>query len=277
MKNLVLLFTLLFFISCGNEMSYGSLDEQMSSDATTSANENVQYELNDDIEMEPPRTGEPPPPNDPKIIRNATLNIEVEDYKTSRAALESVLQSANANVMSEVENDLNYQAQNVLQIRVNPNNFFPLIKEIENLAFDVKYKEVTAQDVGEEFYDLETRLTTKRAVVKRYREILKQAKNIKEILDVEERIRQVVEEIESAQGRLKYLTSRVNQSSIQLTMFEAKPTPAFAKAGFFGRLGQAFISGWSGVQEVVLLLVHFWAFFAIAGLIGLLFFRRRKI
>ena len=278
MKKIAYFFALILFVSC-QQASKQNQQPYISDDAMNVEKQMVSYGDIGEVEMEPPRTGEPPAPpetSDPKIIRSATLNIEVENYKSTRAQLDQLLQSANASLVNEVENDLSHQARNVIKIKVQPENFFSLIKNIETLAFDVKYKEVTAQDVGEEFVDLETRLTTKRAVVKRYREILKSAKNIEEILNVEERIRVVVEEIESAQGRLKYLTSRVNQSTIQLTMFESKPTPVFAKAGFFGRLGDAFTSGWTGLQEVVLLIVHFWAFIVVAGMIGFVFFRKRR-
>ena len=276
MKKIFFFLALIIFISC-QSASTKNQEVYIPDDALEMVEEaNFSFTGSDDIEVEPPRTAEPPAPNDPKIIRSATLNIEVENYKSTRTQLDQLLHTANASIVNEVENDLSHQAQNILQIKVQPKHFFSLIKNLETLAFDVKYKEVRAQDVGEEFVDLATRLTTKRAVVKRYREILKSAKNIEEILNVEERIRVVVEEIEAAQGRLKYLTHRVNQSTIQLTIFESKPTPVFAKAGFFGRLGDAFTSGWMGLQEVVLLIVHFWAFIAVAGFMVFLFFRKRE-
>ena len=279
MKKIAYLLVLFLFASC-HQANMESQKSYIPDDALEIEEQtNATYANDFEVEVEPPRTAEPPTPpqpDDAKIIRSATLNIEVENYKDTRNQLDNLFQSTNAFVVNEVENDLSHQARNVIKIRVQPNNFFTLVKNIETLAFDVKYKEVKAKDVGEEFVDLETRLATKRAVVKRYREILKSAKNINEILEVEEHIRAVVEEIESDQGRLKYLTNQVNQSTIQLTMFETKPTPVFAKAGFFGRLGDAFTSGWTGLQEVILLLVHFWAFIVVGGIIGFIFFRKRR-
>ena len=276
MKKITYFLILFLFASCQHQQTS---DYKQIADDAIEMEEQSNISLSGNWNSEPPRTAEPsasPQIEDAKIIRSATLNIEVENYKDTRIQLENLLQSNNAFVVNELENDLNHHARNIIKIRVQPNHFFSLVKNIESLAFDVKYKEVKAKDVGEEFVDLETRLATKRAVVKRYREILKVAQTIDEILEVEERIRVVVEEIESAQGRLKYLTNQVNQSTIDLTMFESKPTPVFAKAGFFGRLGDAFQAGWTGLQEVILFVVHFWAFIVVISMIGFIFFRKRK-
>ena len=58
----------------------------------------------------------------------------------------------------------------------------------------------------DQFIDLETRLENKRNYLKRYNDLLLKANSIKEILEIEEKIRALEEEIESATGQLKYLS-----------------------------------------------------------------------
>lgn len=69
----------------------------------------------------------------------------------------------------------------------------------------------------DQFIDLETRLANKREYLERYRELVKKAVSVKEILEIEEKIRLLEEEIESVTGRLKYLGDQVDFSTLNLT------------------------------------------------------------
>ena len=77
---------------------------------------------------------------------------------------------------------------------------------INNSVEFIDYENITTKDVTEEYIDLESRLNTKLEVKQRYESILrKQAKTVKDILATEEKLQIIQEEIESVQGRLKYL------------------------------------------------------------------------
>src|SRR5690606_18336536 len=83
------------------------------------------------------------------------------------------------------------------------------------------YIKVNAQDVTEEYYDLETRLKTKKEVEARYIEILKsKAKTVEEILIAEDKIRYLREEIEAVEGRLRLLKNKVGLSTIQIEIYQ---------------------------------------------------------
>jgi len=70
--------------------------------------------------------------------------------------------------------------------------------------------------VTEEFIDLETRLQNKISYLSKYNELLKKAKSVKDILEIEEKTRLIQEEIESVQGRLKFLNNQVDFSALDL-------------------------------------------------------------
>jgi hypothetical protein len=109
----------------------------------------------------------------------------------------------------------------------------------------------------------------------RYRELLKQAKSVKEILEIEEKIRGLEEEIESTTGRLKYLGDLVDYSSLDLMISKRKDfkyTPG-ERDKFTERLKQSLSKGWIGFVDFLLFLIRIWPFWIIAA--GLFYFWKR--
>jgi prefoldin subunit 5 len=67
---------------------------------------------------------------------------------------------------------------------------------------------------------LTSRLNTKRKLEERYIEILKKATKVSEILEIEKQISAIREEIEAKQGQLKYLESRVSESTVTIEFYK---------------------------------------------------------
>jgi len=77
-------------------------------------------------------------------------------------------------------------------------------------------KSVNSRDVTEEFYDLDTRLSTRRILLERLQTYLKQAKDVKDMIEIESKINDVTTEMERMQGRLNRLTEQIDYSEIDI-------------------------------------------------------------
>lgn len=208
-----------------------------------------------------------------KIIRTARMTMEVEKYDTARVALEKILMTFGARVESEQESRHSYRVENQLTIRVAPEKLDDLIAAAVAIGVDVDNKSIDSRNVTRLYVDLETRLASKRAVIERYRDILKTARTIKDILDVEEHLRQVVEEVESMEGQLRVLKDQVGESTLFLTIYETFDHSNVKKETFWSRMGRAMGNGWRGGQEFMIGVVSLWPFWIIAG--GLFWVFRR--
>ena len=155
---------------------------------------------------------------DRKIIRDANLVLIVKDIVKSKTAVDSLVKKYKAYYSNETYNNTDYEHNCYLGIRVPAENLDALIAEIEKEIGEVYNKNINARDVTEEYIDLDTRLKNKRNYLNRYTELLKQAKTIKDILEIQTKIRELEEEIESTTGRLKYLTNQVNFSTLSLQL-----------------------------------------------------------
>lgn len=141
----------------------------------------------------------------------------------------------------------------------------------------VNEKKISSQDVTAEFVDTKSRLEAKRQVRERYIGLLKQAKNMEEILSVQSEINSIQEEMEAAAGRIEYLGHSASYSTINLTYFEVLNSSA--KTDDNPSVGTKFINafktGGSGVMDLLVGLVTIWPLFLLA-FIGLVIYRRTR-
>ncbi len=206
-----------------------------------------------------------------KLIKIATISVEVNDYKTSRPLILQTVQKYKGYISGESENRYSSQISNSFTIRVPKENFDSLLEEISTLAKEVTSKNVNLQDVTEEFIDISSRLRNKKEVEKQYLEILKSAKTIQDILAVNEQIRQIREEIDAKEGRLKYLESQTSFSTINLSVYQHLGTDY----GFFNKIIDGIKGGWQGLLVFIVGLFYLWPFWLILG--AIFYFVRRYL
>lgn len=211
---------------------------------------------------------------DRKIIRDANLVLIVKDIVKSKTTVDSLVKKHKAYYSNETYNNTDYEHNCYLGIRVPAENLDALIAEIEKEVGEVYNKNINARDVTEEYIDLDTRLKNKRNYLNRYTELLKQAKTIKDILEIQTKIRELEEEIESTTGRLKYLTNQVNFSTLNLQLSKRTDIYLDPDKGNFGkRLKNSLVKGWYGLVNFILFVIRIWPFWIIAG--GVLYVVRR--
>ena len=107
-----------------------------------------------------------------------------------------------------------------LLLRIPNTKFDSLVNLLEIGIGTLESKNLTSKDVTEEYTDLNIRLENSLAYVIQYKEILKKSKTVKEILEVQEKIRRIEEEIESKKGRIKYLDDKVKYSTLSIEVTE---------------------------------------------------------
>ena len=207
--------------------------------------------------------------SDKKIIKDASIGVEVEDFEEYTNYLDSLIKKLKGYISSDnlIKNE--YYIRSDITIRIPSGNFEQFIDGLEYGTESLQYKNISARDVTEEFIDIEARLKTKKEVEKRYIQLLSKAINIKEILEVEEKLRVIREEIESVEGRLKYLKSQVSFSTINLSItqnFEYRYQPKKSK-NFFQRLVKSLDKGWKGLIVFILFLFRIWPFLLIVAAI----------
>lgn len=197
---------------------------------------------------------------DKKIIKNATLNLEVKDYNVFNTSLRDKIKQFGGYVAQEQQTQSEYKIENTITIKVPVDQFDDAVTSISSNVKELKEKNIISQDVTTEVIDTRSRMETKKQVKERYLDLLKQARNMEEILNVQSVVNGVQEEIESAAGRMEYLSHASSFSTITLTFFQVLNEKAIDndKPSFASRVGNAFSSGWEWIGELSVALVSIW-------------------
>lgn len=198
-----------------------------------------------------------------KIIKTAHLDFETQELDKTHATIIGLAQQYKGLIQSDNSGKTHNKIYRNVSLRVPSENFQLVVDEIsEGVAFFDR-REITQQDVTEEFVDIQARLKAKKALENRYLELLKQAKNVKEMLEIERELSQIREEIEAKEGRLKFLESRVAMSTIHVSFYKTT-----VETGVRVSYGQKMINslkgGWEGVSVFFLGILYLWPLFLIA-------------
>jgi len=260
LKNILFSLICLIIVSCHNQQSDSNLQmgKYHSSDNALA--------LEEDLEIEPPRTAEPPEPpkyileQGSKIIKNGSMKYEVSELEKSKNKVDTILHTYNGYYENEQFNSYGNRISYSLQLRIPSSKFDSLISVIESGIGVLKSKHIEAKDVTEEYIDLNIRLENNFEYLNQYREILKKAKSVKEILEVQEKIRRIEEEINSKKGRLKYLDDKVKFSTLHLELTELIASSITQKPNFGRRLANAFNNGIQVFLNFIIGLVNLWPF-----------------
>ena len=209
-----------------------------------------------------------------KIIKESNLRFETASIEKTHQTILKLLEKHRGFIQRD-ETSKNYNTiERNLTIRIPTEGFQPVLNALEKGVKVFDRKEVSQRDVTEEFIDLEARLKAKRKLEARYLELLKKAKNVKEMLEIEGEVAKIREEIESKQGRLKYLQNKVSLSTINMSFYE---TVAFEKAQsqtYFSRVIKALKGGFTGIGEFIIGILYLWPFIML-GVIFFIFIKRK--
>ncbi len=158
-----------------------------------------------------------------KVISTATLTIEVKSAQVAINDITNITLETGGFVSSSSISDIGNNRKNGhLTARVPQKSFYSTIEKIDALGTE-KQRQVSGQDVTEEFIDLGARLENLQKQETRLREILKMATTVKDIIEVEHELERVRGEIESLTGRLNYLNQSVEMSTITVNIMEPAP------------------------------------------------------
>ena len=166
----------------------------------------------------PQAASDPPAGIEPrKVIYTAKLNIIVAD-------VESALAAANE-VAAGMGGYMQHMSGRGITIRVPAEKFNAAVAALSKLG-PVSDRDITAQDVTEQYTDLEIRLANGRAALKRLQALLDKASDVKDVLAIEKELVRVRTEIERLQGRMNLLKSRIAYATITVVFNRAASAPS---------------------------------------------------
>ena len=108
--------------------------------------------------------------------------------------------------------------------------------------------------------DTKARMESKKQLRDKYEELLKEAKTMKDILQVQGEINDIQEDLDAAAGRVAYLTHSATYSTITISYFQYLNgnSPDSEQPGFVTNIKEAFATGGSVIVNILLFAVSIW-------------------
>jgi hypothetical protein len=172
-----------------------------------------------------------------KMVWTGRLRIEVASVaEAATRAADLAAQSGGYVETQTVEKERRAN----LRLRVPAAGFKDAIASLEALG-RVKERSVHAQDVTEQYVDLEARLKNRTALRDRLKQLLDKAADVKDVVAIETELNRVQADLDSMEGRMKALKGQVDLAAIDLTL-ERRP--------IYGPLGYFFKGLWWGIEKL---------------------------
>jgi hypothetical protein len=192
-----------------------------------------------------------PPADAPRrIIYEAEVSLVVKKMSETEAQITKLLKQFDGYIAdAAVDRRQGQELSGRWKVRVPATNFDSFLDEVSKLGI-AESRRQTAQDVTEEFVNLEAQISNKKKLEERIVELLKDASGkIKDVIEVERELARVRGEIEQMEGRLRYLTNRTDLTTISIVAREEENYVPPAAPTFVNRIAQAWKTSLESLQS----------------------------
>lgn len=247
-----------------NYAVYDSADYDLEADMPMAAEEAAYGGFSANTAAEPGETNsapnEAPSAGDiavDKIIYSASATIETTDFDETLEGLDALIASYGGFVESSSISGYNYYSTSRgnaatrradYRIRIPSRDFAAVMNSLSTLG-NVPYSNTYTENITSQYYDVQARLNAYRTQEQSLLEMMEQAENVTELLEIQNYLTDVRYHIESLQTSLTNWDRQVSYSTISLNIEEVREYTPEAKLSFGQQLALALTRGLKGIGE----------------------------
>ncbi len=227
---------LVLFIGCGGKNAEYFAQGEKAPAAAEAPGEGAEQPAAD----APPQQVDPQKAGERKIIYAGRVSLVVENFEEMETAIpDLVKQYAGYLAEADINRTEGRQRSGRWVARIPAERFADFLSAVSKLGI-AEDQEQTAQDVTMEYMDLEARIATQKQLEERILELLKNREGkLSDVIEAERELARVRSEIESMEGRLRYLKNRTAYSTVTINVREEQDYIPAAAPDFGGRIGKA--------------------------------------
>jgi hypothetical protein len=162
---------------------------------------------------------------DRNLILTAKIDMRSKDPWATSDRAQAIATSLGGDVLNLSQSGTADTRSASLTIRVPSSRFGDALQQLKSLEGEVQTSGVSAQDVTDQFVDLQARLTAKQAEEQRYIAILNRANTIDEILKVDASLGNVRTQIEQLTAQINSIKQRTDFSTISMSISTLSALP----------------------------------------------------
>lgn len=221
----------------GSDMGYSV--EAPAAEAQESYDASLTDESLGESLMDPADTG------DRKIVYTADLDLETRDFPTARQALLDALEKAGGYVENSSQGGSAERGNRWLSLtlRVPADQYRAFLTDAAG-AGNLTRQEESQEDITIPYVDVEARLESLETQRARLEELLAQAENLTDLLEIENQLSNVEYQIASYQAQLRVMENQVSYCTVEVYLDEVDSL-TILEPTFGERIGEAFTNSWA--------------------------------
>ena len=185
-----------------------------------------------------------------KLIYVADVSLAVKDFSALEKDIQSAVQESSGIVEnSSIERQSGKRTTGTWKVRIPVKFFHAFIEEVASLG-EEEGKSQNAEDVTEEYVDLEARIKNQKKLEERIVQLLEtQSDELKEVLAVERELARVRGDIERMEGRMRFLNDRIELTTVTIRAREVRDYKPPTAATFSSRVTLAWENAIAALQR----------------------------
>jgi hypothetical protein len=146
---------------------------------------------------------------------------------------------------SSISEGYNNRLSGSVVLRVPASEFDATLTGVKAIG-TVKSVSTQGEDVTEEYVDVQAQKASYETQLAQYNQIMKRATNVSDVIEIQQQIDRVQLQLNQLEGRLRYLNSRIDLSTITVSLQEPEPLGGESGPSFISALNEG-ISGFFGM------------------------------
>lgn len=186
---------------------------------------------------------------DAKLIYTANVSIQTTKYDEEVQKIKDLVEEyggyiQNTDTYNGGYYDTEVYKNGYFSVRIPQEKYKEFLTGIDSNSHITNLSE-NVQDVGEYYFDLESKLKMYRTKEERLQALLKKANSLSDIIEIESALTEVQSEINMYQSDLNHYDSLIGYSTINIDICQVAHVGSGYDQdnGFFARLGRNFING----------------------------------
>jgi acetolactate synthase regulatory subunit len=183
------------------------------------------------------------------LVRTGQASLQVDTLESGIARVREVARRTGAVIANTSMEGGNQQTRAAsLELRIPSERFDEAVNGLAPIG-KLESVNVSVEDVGEEYVDVQARVANARRLEQRLVELLaNRTGKLADVLTVERELARVREQIERYEGRMRYLRTRASISTLSIAIHE--PLPLVAEHPGERPIRDAFIQAWRNLVGV---------------------------
>ncbi len=161
------------------------------------------------------------------IVRTAEMALVVKDVAVALDQVAGLAEGFGGYVVSSTRWQQDTSLFGIITIRVPAEDFSAAMDALRGMAVEVTHEETSAQDVTEEYVDLDAKLKNLEATEEQLLRLMEKAETVEDLLAVQRELSETRGEIEQTKGRMQYLERTSATSLIRVQLNEAELDVSF--------------------------------------------------